>query len=248
MFKIEYEENGIQRQPIISQDCKDVVQILINIANEEAAEREAYEWCCNAHWGDNFVNQKYKFSIQCVYDEKHVLKPGTPSNKLNKYKNPFMDRVKLQKIADVITKRTGCANEFIGLDNDSLTWDFAYGVSYMKNNNGKGLYFALNDDKGKELTDILDTDANRFVERVVNAFNTYIKSESMKSINNKSQKSMRNEIIIQEIKNATIAKKEVHFRIYNDGCWWVDIERHPYGQIRFWVGFEDKRGGRCKAS
>ena len=26
------------------------------------------------------------------------------------------------------------------------------------------------------------------------------------------------------------------------------MERHPYGQIRFWVGFEDKRNGACNQS
>lgn len=248
MFKIEYEEYGVRRQPIITQDCKDVVQILINIANDEKVEKEAYDWCCNAHWGDNFVNQKYKFSIKCIYDEKHVLKPGTEGSKLNRSSNPFMDEVKLQKIADVISKRTGYANEFIGIDNDSLTWDFAYGVSYMKNNNGKGLYFALNDDIGKELTDILDTDAHRFVDRVVNAFKVYIKSEKMKSINNKEKKSMRNDDIVKAMIDAEAYKKEAHFRIYDDGCWWVDIERHIYGQIRIWVGFEDKRNRECRTS
>lgn len=49
------------------------------------------------------------------------------------------------------------------------------------------------------------------------------------------------------IKKANESKSERHGRIY-DGCWWVDIERHPYGQIRFWVGFEDKRSGNSRAS
>lgn len=247
MFKIEYEERGVKRQPIITQDCKDVVQILINIANDEAAEREAYEWCCNAHWGDNFVNQKYKFTIQCIYDEKHILKPDTPGGKLNKNNNPFMNEENLQKIADIISSKTGYANEFIGYDNDSLTWDFSYGVSYMKNNQGKGLYFALNDDTGKELTDILDTDVHRFIERVISAFKTYAKPEKLKS-NNKMQHSLRNEVIIQKLKYAAIANKEEHFRVYSDGCWWIDIERYPNGLIRFWVGFEDKRNGNSNQS
>lgn len=248
MFRIDYEEYGRMMQPIFSSDIRDVGQILINIANDEKTENEAMQWCSNAHWGDNFVNQKYKFSIKCVYDEKHVLKPGTAGSKLNRSTNPFMDEVKLQKIADIISNRTGCDNEFIGYYNDSLTWDFAYGVSYMKNNNGNGLYFALNDDSGKELTYILDTDANKFVDRVVNAFRVFAKSEKMKSINSREKKSMRNDNIVKAMIDAEAYKKEVHFRIYDDGCWWVDLERHPYGQIRFWVGFEDKRNGRCKSS
>lgn len=54
--------------------------------------------------------------------------------------------------------------------------------------------------------------------------------------------------VISMIKKANESKSEWHGRIYDDGCWWVDIERHPYGQIRFWVGFEDKRSGNSKAS
>lgn len=248
MFRIDYEIRGQMQQPIFSNDIKDVGQILINIANDEHAENEAMQWCSKASWGDNFVNQKYRFSIKCVYDEKHVLKPGTPGAKLNKSTNKFMDEEFLQKIANVISKRTGYANSYVGYDNDSITWNFAYGVSYMKNNNGKGLYFALNDDTGKELTDILDTDAHRFVERVVNAFQVYTKSEKMKSINNREKKMMRNDNIVKAMIDAEAYKKETHFRIYDDGCWWLDIERHPYGQIRFWVGFEDKRNGVCKSS
>lgn len=259
MFKIEYEENGRIQRPIFSQDIRDVGQILINIANDEQAENEAMQWCSNASFGDNFVNQKYKFSIQCVYDEKHTFRPGTAEFKPNRSNNPFKDEVKLQKLADVISKRTGYANAFIGYDNDSLTWDFAYGVSYMKNNNGKGLYFVLNDDSGKELTDILDTDANRFVERVIEAFRVYTKS-AVRQPNNSSSLSIKNgktvrfrttvenKDIIAAVKNAEANKSEWHGRIYDDGCWWIDLERHLYGQIRFWVGFEDKRNGNCRSS
>lgn len=54
--------------------------------------------------------------------------------------------------------------------------------------------------------------------------------------------------VVNMIKKANESKSEWHGRIYDDGCWWVDIERHPYGQIRFWVGFEDKRSGNSRAS
>ncbi len=54
--------------------------------------------------------------------------------------------------------------------------------------------------------------------------------------------------VVNMIKKTNESKTEWHGRIYDDGCWWADIERHPYGQIRFWVGFEDKRNGNSKAS
>lgn len=152
MFKIEYLEYG-KTQGITTNDIKDVGQILINIVNDERTEHEAMLWCSNAHWGDTFVNQKYKFSIQCVYDEKHVLKPGIHGGKQ------------------------------------------------------KSINLGIN-----------------------------------------SSKTLRNEDILRSIKTAITSKSEWHCRIYDDGCWWIDIERHPYGHIRFWVGFEDKRSGKSKSS
>jgi hypothetical protein len=59
---------------------------------------------------------------------------------------------------------------------------------------------------------------------------------------------MTNKKIIDDIKNAISYKIEWHARIYDDGCWWIDIQRHPYGQIRFWVGYEDKRSGNSNGS
>lgn len=54
--------------------------------------------------------------------------------------------------------------------------------------------------------------------------------------------------VVNAIKKAEADGKEWHGRVYEDNCWWADIERHPYGQIRFWVGFEDKRSGNSRAS
>lgn len=51
-----------------------------------------------------------------------------------------------------------------------------------------------------------------------------------------------NNIIINKLKEAANNNVEIHFSIYNDGIWNVDIERHPYGCIRFWVSREDKLG------
>ena len=251
MFKIEYEENGRIQHPIFSNDIRDVGQILINIANDEQAENEAMQWCGSANFGDRFRNDEYRFRITCVYDEKHTLRPGTSEFKPNRSNNPFKDEVKMQKIADVISKRTGYANKFIGCNGDSLEWDFNYGTSYMTNNGGKGIYFALVNDDGKELETILDTDAHRFCERVVEAFKNHTKAagkvDNTSSINKtvRFSKSVPNKEIIEALKNTN---SEWHGRIYNDGCWWVDLERHPYGHIRFCVGIEDSRDGNSRAS
>lgn len=54
--------------------------------------------------------------------------------------------------------------------------------------------------------------------------------------------------IVEKVKNAKSSKTEWHSRIYEDNCWYADIEVHPYGSVRFWVGFEDKRSGDCRGS
>lgn len=63
-----------------------------------------------------------------------------------------------------------------------------------------------------------------------------------------SKNSLTVKEVVNNIKKAETNKKEWHGRIYEDNCWWADLEKHPYGQIRFWVGFEDKRSGRSRAS
>lgn len=48
--------------------------------------------------------------------------------------------------------------------------------------------------------------------------------------------------IIDLIKMSKESSKELHITIYNDGVWKIDLERHPYGLVRFWVSREDKQG------
>lgn len=243
MFIIEYEKYGYN-QKLISTDVKDVRDIIVGIANDKRTEDEAYNWVCNAHFGDNFVNQKYKFMIKCVYDQERVY---APNDSRNKQPDIFIDKRKLQVIANEITRQTGIENEFIGEDNDSLTWDFATGVSYMKNKGGKGLYFALNDDNGVEICEVIETDVKEFIRKTV----TVIKRREMSGGLNKSIKKvnkskgfiMRNSEIVGEIVKTRKNKQAWRARIYDDKCWFIDMETNDIGNIRFWVGFEDKRSG-----
>ena len=130
MFRIEYIEHGVKRQPIFSNDIKNIGQILINIANDEEAENEAMDWCSKASFGQKFTNQKYKFSIYCVRD-------------------------------------TGIINNDINVSNTEIA---------------------------------------------------------------------------KVLRTAIEQHKEFHGTIYANGCWKLDIERHPYGTIRLWVSREDKSG------
>ena len=116
----------------------------------------------------------------------------------------------------------------------------------MKNKAGNGLYFALNDDNGVEICEVTDNNIEEFIRKTVNVINRRKMSENKQTRNSTS--TMANKKIIDDIKNAISYKIEWHARIYDDGCWWIDIERHPYGQIRFWVGYEDKRSGNSNGS
>lgn len=85
-------------------------------------------------------------------------------------KFPYESHLKLDKIAGWIGELTGTKYEFAGEDNGSLTLDFNIGISYLKNKEGKGLYFELNTDSGKEIAtvdlDDCNGNVNTFVTRV----------------------------------------------------------------------------------
>lgn len=246
MFTIEYEKYG-HNQKIVSNDVKDIRDIIIGIANDNRTEDEAYKWACNANFGDSFVNQRHKFSIKCVYNENNVY---SPDDSRNEWPDVFRSQRKLQVVADKISGQTGVSNKFIGNDNDSLTWDFDIGMSYMKNNAGNGLFFALNNGDGTEICTVSDVNVQEFIRKTVTVIKRLQYSRGLnnniKSLN--KTKIMRNQEILNHLKEAKTYNKEWHARIYDDGCWWIDIERYLYGQIKFWVGFEDKRSGNSNGS
>lgn len=208
----------------------------------------------NANLANNII--KYvMYTDREIGDEYHAYTKSEVNNfinkvvnqiNINKKKYKFEDKKLLQSIADEITNKSGVGHTFIGYDNQSLTWDFDYETSYMKNNEGKGLYFAINDSEGRELFDIKTQNKKEFITKV---------ASKLKQITGNKVKSttrvnvvMSNQSIVNAMKQAQKAGEEYHTRIYDDGCWWIDIERHPYGQIRFWVGFEDKRNGSTNGS
>lgn len=48
--------------------------------------------------------------------------------------------------------------------------------------------------------------------------------------------------IMDLIKRSKESSKELHITIYNDGVWKINLEKQPYGLVRFWVSREDKQG------
>lgn len=256
MFTVVYDWMS-SRKKETTQDIKDLYDIIIGITGDDMVAEYVQNWASNADFGDSRTNTRHNFTVRCHYDEKNVYPP---------LKNQAFDNIKiLQKIANEITRQTGIKNHFVGEDNDSLTWDFDTGISYMKNNGRHGLYFALNDDNGKEICDIQSNDVSEFIRKVVTVIKRREASKVKRELTGsskviKSNLSIKqtgnvvyvtatpNKEIIAAIKNANSAKLEWHGRIYDDGCWWIDLERHPYGQIRFWVGYEDKRSGNGNGS
>lgn len=312
MFRIKYNDRGVNKVEDNIQDIRTLYDILIGILNDEKKEEVIGQWCSNAHWGDsitlygitvdcyresdtknsaidknavitkisNTVNLPIKFNKTIGHvevwniglgisfiaydnisnnwkleirrsDEQlawHIIAETSANIFMpkairalieikNKYK--FEQHEVLQKIADKITERTGVKNEFIGEDNGSLTWDFDFGVSYMKNNGGKGLYFACNDSKGREIFDLLDCSAKTFIDIVSNNLIQLDKVDKAKR-----NRVLRNEEIIKLLSS----KNKCSLRVYEDNCWWLDIEKLSNGLIRIWVGFEDKRSGKSRGS
>lgn len=162
MFVIEYEQYGVEKKTV-STDVKDVRDIILGITNNSRTADEAYEWVCNASFGDGFANQKYKFEIVCIYDETHTY---MPEDSRNQQPDLFCNKKKLQVIADEITKQTGIKNAFAGKCNDSLTWNFNIGSSYMTNSAGKNLYFALNKSDGQEICTVSGVNHTDFINKV----------------------------------------------------------------------------------
>lgn len=234
MFKLTYKQYGTQLVSYFN-DIKDIGQALINIVNDEKEENAAMKWCGNAHIGDSIVRQKYKYKIECFSEEA-----------LRKYiENSVLKPIK-DRIYDI-------SFEFIGWDNDAMTWDIDLktnikDVSYIKFHDNYGYYLCINVDEDgegyKELASVTDKNKAKFIER---ATNVIVKAKSIIK-EPESKNFTKTKDVVNMIKKANELKSEWHGRIYNDGCWWVDIERHPYGQIRFWVGFEDKRNGNSRAS
>lgn len=109
-------------------------------------------------------------------------------------------------------------------------------VTFAKRNN-------IHMDASDMLLDAVDSlqEKDTVVKRVSNFMFKLTKTSENKNFT-------KTKDVINMIKKANESKSEWHGRIYDDGCWWIDIERHPYGQIRFWVGFEDKRSGNSRAS
>lgn len=231
MFKLTYRPKHDRDHAVTEyfNDIKSLGQALINIVDNEKEEQSAMDWCGRAHWGDKVVRQQFGYKIECFNEEK--LKAD------------------IQAVANEISKHCGVANSFVGWDNDSLTWDFNVDLTYMKFHDNYGYYMTINlyDINGtpKNVWEFTSKQKEQFIKECIKALTKY-GNNNAKNIS--TNKTLTAKEVVNAIKKAEADGKEWHGRVYEDNCWWADIERHPYGQIRFWVGFEDKRSGKSRAS
>lgn len=156
-----------------------------------------------------------------------------------KYDNRFF----LERIAKEIEKRTGMKWEYIGEDNDSLTIDFDCNISYMKNLGGKGLQFTLDLGGDKGVKCIVENDEKLFITKVENEFKRVFNTKD-----GRYTKTTPNKEILVKANDLVKNKQSGTIRLYEDNCWWADVEYFANGNCRFWVGYEDKRTGNSNGS
>ena len=197
-------------------------------------------YMCHSNYDEMYKPYKSKDAKEFIVEAKKLIE-----NAIKEYK--YDNRFYLEDIANKIEKATGMSWNYIGEDNNSLTLDFDYNISYMKNLGGKGLQFTLAIDKeAKNVINIVENDETKFVKRVIAEY----KKATTKNMMNteKNTKSTPNKEIIARAKELIKNKQNGTIRIYEDNCWWSDVEYFSNGMCRFWVGFEDKRTGQTGGS
>lgn len=247
MFKIEYEEYGVEQQPIYKNDINDIRDILINIMNDERAERETIDWCCKATFGQHYINQKYKVEITCVYDETNII----PKNIIN-----IKDKNVVQLLVDRISKETGYKNKF----NYKKGYWYLYfdeirlGDIVVRETDNKlvTVVYETNEKGVKKIKEWLSPassnltkdNIDKYLKVVIKGLNNYkevkqngLTKEGLIQRVHTLEKSgcIRNNDIVEIIKDANSLNIELRVKVYTHTCWELYIERHPYGQIRYWV-------------
>lgn len=218
-------------------DIKGLGQALINIVDDEKEEKSAMDWCSRAHWGDKVVRHQFGYKIDC-FNETEL------KNKVEQV---------IKELCNDINKKYNAkvGYSYVGWDNDALTWDLNLFTSWIKYRDDFGYYIVINDYCNDEMTELFsctDRDVNEFLTKTQKGIEDILVSRGLvKSRKNVTSK-LSAQDVVNNIKKAEATGKEWHGRIYEDNCWWADIEKSVYGQIRFWVGFEDKRSGRSNAS
>ena len=83
-------------------------------------------------------------------------------------RNPLTTKKFMNNVLSRIETFTGVGYAFNMKDEDTLVYDLDLGNSYITNNGGKGLFFALVNLNGNTCCEISNQDADCFVTSVVN--------------------------------------------------------------------------------
>ena len=145
-------------------DIKSLGQALINIVDNEKEEQSAMNWCGRAHWGDKVVRYQFGYKIECFNEEE--LKR------------------QVQAVANEISEHCGIVNNFIGWDNNALTWDFNLDLTYMKYHDNYGYCMIINCYDGsttKEVWNFTSKDKKKFIEECIKALSKYKSNQSDKT-------------------------------------------------------------------
>lgn len=181
MFKLtyrdKYDHNNSTNEYF--DDINTLLDALASIVNDEREEKSAAKWLRNAKIGSKVVRQSFGYKIEC-FSEDELIK-------------------NLQSIADEISNQSGVESEFIGWDNDALTWDFSLGVSFMKYHDNYGLYLVINlledDGRVREVWNFKSKDKKQFIgycAQALKQFNTTDKNKKISSLEVKAARERQN--------------------------------------------------------
>lgn len=80
--------------------------------------------------------------------------------------NVYLDPNYLSTIVLNISSKTETQYYYPEIENDLIIYKFDIGNSYMTNNNGKGLYFALVNSNNDKISEIYETYGTKFIKKV----------------------------------------------------------------------------------
>ena len=81
-------------------------------------------------------------------------------------KNELCTKKFMNEIASAIKRETGVRVDFSTKDGDTLVYDVFIGSSYLTNNGGTSLFFALVDNNSRTLQEVTSCNARQFIKQV----------------------------------------------------------------------------------
>ncbi len=126
MFRVTYRPKNDRdhSRTELFNDTKDLGQFILNLTDNEKEANSAMKWCSEASFGSKITRQP-NYKIEC-FNEDALAKD--------------IENKVVRKICDYL----GIGYNFIGYDNDALTWDIGAGTSWIKYHEDYGYYIVIN--------------------------------------------------------------------------------------------------------